>query len=63
MCRCATFEGSNIKRPGAYAMSMIMVVVLRYGLSSSTHMGVQEECVFNWKYTDSYKNTMPGLTL
>jgi hypothetical protein len=42
---------------------MIMVVVLRYILSSSTHMGVQEECVFNWKYPDSYKDTMPGLTL
>ncbi len=32
-----------------------MAVVLRYRLSSSTYIDVEEEYVFNWKYTDSYK--------
>jgi hypothetical protein len=61
VCR---FRGSNIKRPGAYGMFIIMVEMSNHGcrvtiydnrLSSSTHMGVEEERVFNWKYTDSYK--------
>jgi len=47
---CVSVPLSRLKK-----ISDLMVVVLRNILFSSTHMGVEEEYVFNWEYTDSYK--------